>query len=635
MGIITTVALVGAALADAPDPKPQAATVRTGTVQTVNGVQVVRVSVSGGWQWPTHKSNCNTNRTGAGYAIDWNDPNAGGNHVTTLSSIGSIDVGSTGNGYNPADNEVHPTRPEEAGSQFNDPGSPGSYAAWRSGCGHFNGTYNEGVWGAVDLATGAPITCTSATTPSPTCLGGSHVYTVSSLEQGLTVCSIMYDVHGGDSNKGGAPNGAKEITAGGSGHNGDNGAEKNGSTPLGNTCAPIRIPPPPTPTPTPTATPTATPTCPGGMPRPSSGFCASAPPTPTPTLTPPPSRTPTTPPDLRCPVGTTKFTINGTNSANYTDFTFTVSATYTNGRSLDFTSNLGVRELLLNGSGGVNRYQFDPAIKLGNRFEAAGGHTITQTVFCYVKNSPTPTPTPTRTPTPPCNCATPTPTPPPCTCPTPTPPCSCTTTVVNDPFTRETGNGWGSAPTGGAYTMFGSSGSFSVDGSAGHMLVGAGVTRGALLDSVSRRDVDIKFRVSADKPAMGGKNFVYAVARRIGNNEYRPRLIFNPDGTVSVNASILVNGVETSLGTPVVAPGVTQSGYIWFRATVTGSSPTTIKVKAWSSSMSEPSGWLFTTTNSNSACQSSGGVGLRVYVNSTATNAPIDWKFDDYRVLGL
>jgi hypothetical protein len=388
-----------------------------------------------------------------------------------------------------------------------------------------------------------------------------------------------------------------------------------------------------TPPPSNTPTPTPTPTCPGGGPMPSSGVCATHTPTPTPSKTPSttPSRTPTPPPDLRCPVGTTKFTINGTNDASYTDFTITVTVTYSNQRSVDFTANRGIRELLVAGNHGVNRYQFDPPIKLGNRFQEPGGGVISKTVFCYVN----PAPTPTKTPTPPCNCATPTPTPPPCACPTPTPPCSCTTTVVNDTFTRERGDGWGSANTGGAYTMFGTSGSFSVDGSAGHMLVGAGLSRGALLNSVSRRDVDIKFRVKPDKVSMGGKNFVYAVARRIGSNEYRPRLIFNPDGTVSVSASILVNGVETALGTPVVAPGVGQNAFVWFRAQVTGSNPTTIKVKAWQSGSSEPSGWQFTTTNSNSACQSAGGVGLRAYVSSSATNGPIDWKFDDYKVIGL
>jgi hypothetical protein len=134
---------------------------------------------------------------------------------------------------------------------------------------------------------------------------------------------------------------------------------------------------------------------------------------------------------------------------------------------------------------------------------------------------------------------------------------------------------------------------------------------------------------------MVGKNFVYAVARKIGNSEYRPRVVFNPDGTVSVNASIVVNGVETSLGSPVLAPGVNQLSAVWFRAQVTGSSPTTIRVKAWQAGTSEPAGWQFITTNSNAACQSAGAVGLRVYVNSTASNGPIDWRFDDYKVIGL
>src|SRR5205085_4722023 len=132
--------------------------------------------------------------------IDWNDPNQAGNHVTTLQNIGSIDVGAaSGNGFNPADNEVHPTRPEEAGSLFNDPGLAAQYAAWRGGCGSYNGSYNTGVWGAVDLNSGNPIECTSQNAPSATCLGGSHVYTLAAIQQGITICTIMYDVHGKDS----------------------------------------------------------------------------------------------------------------------------------------------------------------------------------------------------------------------------------------------------------------------------------------------------------------------------------------------------------------------------------------------------------------------------------------------------
>jgi hypothetical protein len=644
MAAITTIAVVGAAFADAPDPKPSAASVRSGEVQTVNGVEVVRVSVSGGWQWPTHKSDCNTNRTGAGYAIDWNDPNAAGNHVTTLGTAGSIDVGSAGNAYNPADNEVHPTRPEASGSQFNDPGSPSAFSQWRGGCGKFNGGFNEGVWGAVDLATGQPVTCTSATTPSPTCLGGSHVYTRASLEQGLRICSIMYDVHGGDSDQGGAPNGAKETTAGGSGHNGDNGAEKNDSTPLGNTCAPIDIPPPPTPTlpppPSVTPSPSSTPCNNGQTPPP--GGC----PTPTPCnngQTPPPGGcpTPTPPPDLRCPVGTTKFTVSGTNDANYTDFTFTVTTEFTNNRSLDFKSNLGVRELLLSGSGGVNRYQFDPPIKLGNRFQATGGHTIQKSVFCYVKPAPTPTPTPVRTPTAPpptptpCNCdGNPTPTPPPCNCGNP----GAGTVLVQDFYARTTSGTWTNADKGGPYSLAGSSTSFNVNNGSGAMTVpAAGAGRGALLNNINAQNVDIKFKVNANKVAVGGKYYVYAIARHNGNNEYRPRLIFNTDGSISVHASILVNGVETGLGNPVNVAGLSQCNckWIWFRAQVFGTNPTTIRVKAWADGSSEPSGWQYTSTNSNAVCQQSGSVGLRTYLSASVTNAPVTFRFDNYTVTSL
>ena len=426
VALAALIAVVGAVFADAPDPKPEQARVRVGDVFIVNGVQAVRVSVSGGWQWPTHHSDCNTDRTGAGYAVDWGDPNQSGNHVTTLNGVGSIDVGAaSGNAYNPFDNEVHPTRPEAAGSLFNDPGSPSQYAQWRGGCGTYNGQYNTGVWGAVDLGSGQPVLCTSANSPSPTCLGGSHVYTLAAIQQGVTICSIMYDVHGQDSDDGGAPSKQKETTAGGNDHNGDNGAEKNDNTPLGNTCAPIPVPTPsssPTPSPTPSGTPpqTATPTPPQtATPTPPQTS------TPTPPQTPTPTPTSTPPHDLRCPVGTSRLIIQGTFDATYTDGTFVVSVNFRNSGQLeDFSSNLGVQELLVDGNGGTNRYQFNPPITFGSNFAEPGHGVINQTAFCYIRPGQTPTPPQTPTPTPP-QTATPTPpqtaTPTPPQTPTPTP----------------------------------------------------------------------------------------------------------------------------------------------------------------------------------------------------------------------
>src|SRR5262249_56856363 len=96
----------------------------------------------------------------------------------------------------------------------------------------------------------------------------------------------------------------------------------------------------------------------------------------------------------------------------------------------------------------------------------------------------------------------------------------------------------------------------------------AGGSRGALLNAVSATDLDITFRVQADKVAAGGAYYVYAASRVNGNNEYRPRIIFNANGSVSAHASVVINGTESPLGSAVVVPGLTQSanGWIWVHA---------------------------------------------------------------------
>src|SRR3954452_17826410 len=113
LALVAALAVPAMAAADAPDI--------TGAQASVAGNTV---TISGSWAWTTHHSNCNTDRAGVGIAVDWNDPNAAGNHVTTLNGT-SIDVGTAG------DNVVHNTS-----------GGTGSYT-----CGTFNGSYNTGSFG--------------------------------------------------------------------------------------------------------------------------------------------------------------------------------------------------------------------------------------------------------------------------------------------------------------------------------------------------------------------------------------------------------------------------------------------------------------------------------------------------------
>ena len=216
LAVVLCLSAAATAAADAPDPIVSKTT--GSVVQNSDGS--FTLTIQGAWQWPTHKSDCSTNRAGVGYAIDWHDSSQAGNFVGNNSL--NAGVGS------PNDNVVHSVPPNNQ-----DVGTPSQYLSWRGGCGTFNGTFNTGTWGPI-----------------------SHTYPASHTGD-FVVCPIMYDVHGKAA--GSPPNGAKEITAGGSNRNSDNSIQSNGDTPLGNGCFTTMFAPPPS---NPPATP-STPPAPG------------------------------------------------------------------------------------------------------------------------------------------------------------------------------------------------------------------------------------------------------------------------------------------------------------------------------------------------------------------------------------
>jgi hypothetical protein len=195
-------------------------------------------------------------------------------------------------------------------------------------------------------------------------------------------------------------------------------------------------------------------------------------------------------------------------------------------------------------------------------------------------------------------------------------------------------NSWGSAPTGGAYTLQGTAANYDVTGSVGTIQLGSpGTNRSAALAGVSVRDVDVSFRVATDKATTGGAQYVYAVARRIdASNEYRAQVRFAPGGGVFLLANSLVGNAATNIGTEVQVAGLTRSpgSFIWVRAQFSGASPTTIRMRAWADGSPEPSTWQFTATNSVAGLQVAGGVGVRAYLGSATSNAPVLVSFDDF-----
>jgi uncharacterized repeat protein (TIGR01451 family) len=240
---------VVAASADAPDVNNTTnypSGTQTQLVSAVdNGNGTTTVTVKGGWSWPTHTTDCNTDRAGAGYAIDWSDPNDDGFLLASLNGT-DIRVGSTGSNHlNPYDRAVHVTPNLTGATAVHDITDPTDWQSWRGGCGKYlagtytdskgthTGTFSQGTWGPI-----------------------SHVYStphgISDLS-GLKICAVTYDVHGGTdaADNGGAGIPADEhyvLAAGtiGSGpgavhHNNDNSVEGNDHTPAGNACASLPI----------------------------------------------------------------------------------------------------------------------------------------------------------------------------------------------------------------------------------------------------------------------------------------------------------------------------------------------------------------------------------------------------------
>lgn len=219
---------------------------------------------------------------------------------------------------------------------------------------------------------------------------------------------------------------------------------------------------------------------------------------------------------------------------------------------------------------------------------------------------------------------------------TPTPkPTAAPQTYASDSFSRTLTGSWGSADKGGVYTLSGNVAHFNTNGTTG-TTKGSPVnsTYSAYLLNVSARDVNARVRISTDKVAQGGSEIAYIVLRHTGTNtSYLARVRFS--GTdIRVQAMTEVNGTQTTLGGEKIVSGVTQASnqFLWLRAQVKGANPTTINLRLWADGKPEPTAWLYTITDTTSGLQSAGSVGLRAYLATSATNAPVTFKFDDFLV---
>lgn len=207
-----------------------------------------------------------------------------------------------------------------------------------------------------------------------------------------------------------------------------------------------------------------------------------------------------------------------------------------------------------------------------------------------------------------------------------------TTTFVSDQFSRTVTNGFGSAPTGGAWTFTGAAANLSVGSGIGNIRLPAGYGQQVNLASVSAPQSDLLLSFGLEKAATGGGVQVSAYGRRVsGQGGYGGKAKIASNGAVTVE---LVRQASTGAETSIQAGAATGVTYavgdlLNVRVQVLGTSPTTVRAKVWKVGTVEPATWQRSVTDTTAGLQASGSVGLFGYHSSSATNAPNTVRLDE------
>jgi len=198
--------------------------------------------------------------------------------------------------------------------------------------------------------------------------------------------------------------------------------------------------------------------------------------------------------------------------------------------------------------------------------------------------------------------------------------------TVTDHFSRTVEGGWGEAEVGGAYTPSAYDSSFSVNGELGVISVPEGRTREIDLLGVTVEDAELQMTVKTDRrPWMGSHEVGFVIRRVDPTTMYVARLRYSPFGTLRV-------GLEqsgTPLGEVVIADAPPIGTPVILRASVSGSSPTQLGVKAWAAGTTEPVGWALRLHDATPALQQPGAIGVTAGSSEMFGFEPVTVHVDD------
>gem|GEM_PF-1711214 len=194
--------------------------------------------------------------------------------------------------------------------------------------------------------------------------------------------------------------------------------------------------------------------------------------------------------------------------------------------------------------------------------------------------------------------------------------------LAQDTFSRTTTDELGRAEIGGAWSTTGNSTAFAVsDGEARIQLEDAS-TRTARLTAVTTDDADVQLVITTDK-VTNGTAYLGVVGRAIGNDEYRCRLIIE-DGAARATLTRRESGdTLTHLAASSPLFPVTAGEPTRIRCSVTGTAPTLLRMKLWRAGLAEPDHWTLTASDATRAFQTSGAVGVHLYMSGASNGAMV------------
>jgi hypothetical protein len=201
--------------------------------------------------------------------------------------------------------------------------------------------------------------------------------------------------------------------------------------------------------------------------------------------------------------------------------------------------------------------------------------------------------------------------------------------VALDSFERKMATGLGRAETGGQYEIRGDSGRISVANGAATIQLVTGQAGEARLPEIDAHQADLTLLIdSSTRPAQGDAQICVVLRALDDGSEYRATVHLSPADSAALSVEARSSSDSVTVAGPIVVPGA-GAGLMRVRATVEGSDPATIRMRAWMTSDPEPDFWHLSIVDWTGNLQAAGSVGIAWSLDGDPSGRPLTLRFDD------